>query len=170
MRIWAAARPVPTTAGRPYSRATIAACDITPPTSVTVALIVEKIGAHAGDVLPHTRISPGRTSPIWSTDLTTRAMPSTTPGEAAAPFRTEPPSCWRAHSCTRSVVTPHSMIVIGSVTASGVTPTAGGGVHSPSFLRISFRRAAIGGQCLGPSATPPVAHVSTSSSSALATS
>ena len=52
------ARPVPTTAGRPYSRQTIAACDITPPTSVTVALIFEKIGAHAGEVLPQTRISP----------------------------------------------------------------------------------------------------------------
>ena len=170
VRMAAVARPVPTTAGSRYSRATIAAWDITPPTSVTVALIFEKIGAHAGEVLPQTRISPSRTSPICSADLTTRATPSTTPGDAAAPFSTEPPSCWRAHSCTRSVVTPHSMIVIGSVTASGVTPIAGGGLHSPSVARISLRRATIGGQCFGPSATPPVAQVSTSSSSALATS
>src|ERR671937_2339683 len=77
------ARPVPTTAGRPYSRQTIAACDITPPTSVTAALILVKIGAHAGEVAPHTRISPSRTSPIWSTPRTTRATPSTAPGEAA---------------------------------------------------------------------------------------
>ena len=62
------------------------------------------------------------------------------------------------------------MIVIGSVTASGVTPSAGGGVQSPSLSSSSLRRATIGGQCLGPSGTPPVAHVSTSSSSALATS
>ena len=50
VRMAAVARPVPTTAGIPYSRATIAACDITPPTSVTVALIFEKIGAQAGEV------------------------------------------------------------------------------------------------------------------------
>ena len=61
-RIGAVARPVPTTAGRPYSRHTIAACDITPPMSVTVALILEKIGAHAGEVIVQTRISPSRTS------------------------------------------------------------------------------------------------------------
>ena len=64
VRIWDVARPVPTTAGSPYSRHTIAACDITPPTSVTVAVIFEKIGAHAGDVLPQTRISPSRMSAI----------------------------------------------------------------------------------------------------------
>ena len=97
-------------------------------------------------------------------------MPSIAPGDAAAPFSSRPPSCWRAHSCTRSVVTPHSMIVIGSVIASGVTPSAGGGVHSASRSRISLRRATIGGQCWGPSATPPVAQVSVSSSSAEATS
>ena len=60
----AVARPVPTTAGSPYSRQTIAAWDITPPMSVTVALIFGKIGAHAGEVEPHTRISPSSTSPI----------------------------------------------------------------------------------------------------------
>src|SRR5262249_2239904 len=38
VRISAVARPVPTTAGRPYSRQTIAACDMTPPMSVTTAL------------------------------------------------------------------------------------------------------------------------------------
>src|SRR5437879_12045762 len=64
VRMAAVARPVPTTAGRPYSRHTIAAWDITPPTSVTVARILEKIGAQAGEVLPHTRISPSRTSAI----------------------------------------------------------------------------------------------------------
>src|SRR3954452_22973293 len=54
------ARPVPTTAGRAYSRHTIAACDMTPPMSVTAAVIFEKIGAQAGDVMLQTRISPSR--------------------------------------------------------------------------------------------------------------
>ena len=82
----AVARPVPTTAGSPYSRQTIAACDITPPMSVTAALTFEKIGAHAGEVMRQTRISPSRTSAISSTERTTRARPSTTPGDAAAPI------------------------------------------------------------------------------------
>ena len=64
VRICAVARPVPTTDGSPYSRQTIAACDITPPMSVTAALILEKIGAHAGEVMLQTRISPSRTSAI----------------------------------------------------------------------------------------------------------
>ena len=54
--------PVPTTAGRPYSRETIAAWDMIPPMSVTVAAIFEKIGAQAGDVIVQTRISPARTA------------------------------------------------------------------------------------------------------------
>src|SRR5262249_21287084 len=39
VRITLVPRPVPTTAGRPYSRLTIAACDMIPPRSDTVALI-----------------------------------------------------------------------------------------------------------------------------------
>ena len=57
--IRAVAVPVPTTAGSPYSRETIAAWDMIPPMSVTVAAILEKIGAHAGEVIVQTRISPG---------------------------------------------------------------------------------------------------------------
>jgi hypothetical protein len=44
------AEPVPVTAGRPYSRQTIAACDIIPPMSVTVALILLNTGAQLGAV------------------------------------------------------------------------------------------------------------------------
>src|SRR5581483_415810 len=96
--ITAVARPVPTTAGSPYSRQTMAACDITPPMSVTTALTFEKIGAHAGEVIGHTRTSPLRTAAISSTSTTTRATPSTTPGDAAAPVSRPPPSVARAHS------------------------------------------------------------------------
>ncbi len=44
------ALPVPTTAGKPYSRATIAAWLIEPPMSDTAATIFWKIGAHVGFV------------------------------------------------------------------------------------------------------------------------
>ena len=143
---------------------------MTPPMSVTVAWIFEKIGAHAGEVMLQTRISPSRTSPISRTVLTTRATPSTTPGEAAVPVSSEPPSWFRAHSWTRCVVTPQSMISAGSSITSGTAPTAGGGVQSASRSSSSLRRATIGGQYFGPRGCPPVAHVSRSSSSAEYTS
>src|SRR5439155_17369586 len=83
VRMDAVARPVPTTAGSPYSRQTIAACDITPPMSVTTALIFGKIGAQAGEVIGQTGTSPSRTFAISSTSMTICAGPSTTPGDAA---------------------------------------------------------------------------------------
>ena len=75
--------PVPTTAGMPYSRATIAACDIVPPMSDTAALILPNTGAQLGAVTGQTRISPSRIWPMSLTLRSTRATPSTTPGEAA---------------------------------------------------------------------------------------
>ena len=76
--------PVPTTAGSPYSRETIAAWDMIPPMSVTVPVILEKIGAHAGEVIVQTRISPGAdVGEAARGRVTTRAGPSTSPGEAA---------------------------------------------------------------------------------------
>src|SRR5262249_49938313 len=113
--IVAVARPVPTTAGFPYSRDTIAACDMTPPMSVTVAFILGKIGAHAGDVIVQTRISPSSIVPINSGSLSTRAGPSATPADAAAPWSRCAPSSASAHSCSRAGVTPHSMTTIGSL-------------------------------------------------------
>src|SRR5215207_2207634 len=73
-------KAVPVTAGRPYSRQTMAAWAIIPPTSVTVAPILPKIGAQLGAVRGATRISPAWTSPIWSAEKITRAGPSATPG------------------------------------------------------------------------------------------
>ena len=75
--------PVPTTAGSPYSRATIAAWDIIPPMSETAAAIFGNTG-------PSSAPSPSRRAPrpaarrrSRSTSRTTRATPSTTPGDAA---------------------------------------------------------------------------------------
>ena len=48
--IRAVACPVPTTAGMPYSRATIAACDMVPPMSETAPAILPKTGPQLGAV------------------------------------------------------------------------------------------------------------------------
>ena len=141
--------PVPTTAGRPYSLDTIAACDMIPPTSETAALIREKTGAQLGAVIGHTRISPVSSSSSSSTVRITRATPSTTPREAATPVSCRPspsPSCDPSHVCTASVVIPKSMIVNGSVMVSGGVPRAGGGAHARSFSMIAFRAATSGTQ------------------------
>src|SRR3979490_2115722 len=74
--------PVPTTAGSPNSRATMAAWLIEPPMSDTAPAIFWKIGAQVGLVIWQTRTSPSRTRAISSTDFTTHAGPSTTPLEA----------------------------------------------------------------------------------------
>ena len=44
------AKPVPTTAGSPYSRQTIAAWEDIPPRSLTAALILANAGPQLGDV------------------------------------------------------------------------------------------------------------------------
>ena len=51
--------PVPVTDGRPYSLDTIAAWQVSPPMSVTAALIFPNTGAQEGLVQGQTRISPG---------------------------------------------------------------------------------------------------------------
>src|ERR1022692_3015105 len=133
---------VPVTAGRPYSRQTMAAWLIIPPTSVTVATILPKMGAQLGAVSGAIRTSPGRTSPIWSAPKMTRAGPSATTGDAPKP-ETEPSapsSDARSQPATLSEVIPHSMTVNGSVTTSGGTPSAGGALHSRSAARMALRR------------------------------
>src|SRR5262245_57798599 len=80
------ALPVPTTAGNPNSRATIAAWLIEPPMSDTAPAIFGKMGAQVGLVIWQTRMSPFCSFEISSTDFTMRAGPSTTPCEAAKPL------------------------------------------------------------------------------------
>ena len=98
--------------------------------SVTTALTFEKIGAHAGEVIGQTRTSPSRTAAIsLDVDHDPRgALDDARRRRRAREPRLRPPRrC--AHSWTRCVVTPQSMIDIGSVIASGVAPIAGGGVQ-----------------------------------------
>ena len=52
------ARPVPTTAGTPSSRLTIAACEVRPPWSVTIADARFMIGSQSGSVMPVTSTPP----------------------------------------------------------------------------------------------------------------
>src|SRR5438445_156203 len=85
VEIRSVASDVPTTAGIPNSRATTAGCDATPPASVTSPPIFVKRTTHAGFVIWQTRISPSCTWSNSSVDETIRAVPSTTPGEAARP-------------------------------------------------------------------------------------
>src|ERR671910_771420 len=133
-------KAVPVTAGRPYSRQTMAAWAIIPPTSVTVAPILPKIGAQLGAVRGATRIWPAWTSPIWSAEKITRAGPSATPGEAAKPLRlpSPPPSPAPSHCLTLSPVMPQSMMVNGSVTTSGGRRRPGPqrGQDAPAALQL----------------------------------
>ena len=73
------------TAGMPNSRASTAGCDVVPPVSVTRPAILVNSTTQAGLVIWQTRMSPSVTSSNSSTVRTTRAMPSTTPGDPAIP-------------------------------------------------------------------------------------
>ena len=153
VRICEVARPVPTTAGSPYSRHTIAAWDMTPPMSVTVGLDLRedrrprRRGDAADEDLAVTDVGDLARRPDDARDALDHARRRRGAVQLARRPRLVAPT-----RCTRSVVTPQSMIVIGSVIASGIAPSAGGGVHSPSRSSSSLRRCAtIGGQCVGPS-------------------
>ena len=80
------ARPVPTTAGSPYSRQTIAACDMTPPMSVTAALDLreDRRPGGRGDAADED-LAVADVADLARPSCTTRARPSTTPGDAAVP-------------------------------------------------------------------------------------
>src|SRR6266699_4414634 len=162
------ASPVPTTAGMPYSRATIAACDIEPPMSETAALILPNTGAQLGAVTGQTRISPSLTSPIWLTSVSTRAGPSTTPEEAPTPLTS--PSEGRSHASIVCWVTPHSMCTAGSFSASGTGPRAGGGDQPRSASSIRLRSATMGRKWDAPTGGAPAAQASITSDSAWSTS
>src|SRR6185312_854190 len=142
------ALPVPTTAGSPYSRATMAAWLIEPPMSETAPTIFWKMGAQVGLVTWHTRISPFCRRAISSTDLTMRAGPSTTPLEAAKP-RTSLPSespLADSHASRLSRVIPQSMTIAGSSMTSGTGPSAGGVSCFAHSRMAALRSATIWGQ------------------------
>src|SRR5947208_942463 len=162
------ASPVPTTAGMPYSRATIAACDIEPPMSETAALILPNTGAQLGAVTGQTRISPSLISPIWLTSVSTRAGPSTTPEEAPTPRTTSEEG--RSQASIVVWVTPQSMCTAGSLSASGTGPSAGGGDQPRSASSIRLRPATMGRKRDAPTGGAPPAQASITSDSAWSTS
>src|SRR5690348_16068324 len=162
------ASPVPTTAGMPYSRATIAACDIEPPMSETAARILPNTGAQLGAVTGQTRISPSLIAPISLTSVSTRAGPSTTPEEAPTPRIS--PSEGRSHASIVCWVTPHSMCTAGSLSASGTGPSAGGGDQLRRAARMRLRSATMGRKWAAPSGWLPAAQASITSDSAWSTS
>src|SRR5664280_824698 len=152
--------PVPTTAGMPYSRQTIAAWLITPPTSVTQAPILANAGAHDGEVVGATRISPSSSCPTSLTVLHTRALPSMMPGLPAKPFNSVMvsgsfTSCTAAQSASDLLVTPQSTMVKGSLITSGAMPMAGGALHSLNFCITPLRQRISFGQVLVPRGVTP---------------
>src|ERR1035437_3530771 len=163
--------PVPTTAGRPYSRHTIAAWLITPPTSVTQAPILANAGAQDGEVVGATRISPSCNWPTSLTVLHTRALPSMMPGLPAKPFSSvmvfgSLTSCTDAQSASDLLVTPQRTMVKGSWITSGAVPMAGGGLHSLNFCITPLRQRISLGQVVVPRGVTPVAHAVTISHNA----
>src|SRR5690242_6195371 len=87
---------VPMTAGMPNSRERTAGCEVVPPVSVTSPPIFVNSTTHAGFVIWQTRMSPSRTWSNSSVVITTRAVPSTVPGEPAMPsIRVWSSDSWR---------------------------------------------------------------------------
>jgi hypothetical protein len=153
------ALPVPTTAGRPYSRATIAAWLIEPPMSDTAPAIFWKMGAQVGFVTWHTRMSPGCRREISSTDFTTRAGPSTTPLLAAKPrISLASPSSALSQASRLSRVMPQSITMAGSSMTSGTGPSAGAVSCFAHSLIAARRWATISGQRAGPRGAEPFDH------------
>ena len=82
------ATAVPSTAGMPYSRATIELWLSGPPMSVTTAAAMANSGVQAGVVMLATRTSPDRICPKSCGPPSTRAGAVTRPALAPIPVRT----------------------------------------------------------------------------------
>jgi hypothetical protein len=73
---WRVPSSVPITQGMPSSRLTIAAWQVRPPRSVTMAAAVLRIGSQSGSVMPVTSTEPGRKRWISSTLFSTATGPA----------------------------------------------------------------------------------------------
>src|SRR5262249_39901255 len=80
-----------TTAGMPYSRATIAPWESSPPRSITTAPATVNSGVQPGSVNGATSTSPGSIAVPASAVSATLARPVTTPAQAAMPRRRPTP-------------------------------------------------------------------------------
>ena len=83
--------PEPTTAGMPSSRATIAAWQVMPPESVTIAAARRIIGTQSGAVMRATSTSPSARSAAVREE-TMRTGPLAEPGAAPSPWRSTSPA------------------------------------------------------------------------------
>jgi hypothetical protein len=90
--IWRVAEPLPTTAGTPSSRETMAAWEVIPPSSVTIPAARFIAGTMSGIVISATMMSPSATWSRWSSLVTMRAGPEAIPGLAPSPRRTTSPT------------------------------------------------------------------------------
>jgi len=79
------------TAGRPCSRATMAAWESMPPVSVITAAATPNSGVQAGSVVRHTRMSPGWTRAKSPGPWMRRTGPVARPGLAGVPVRSAAP-------------------------------------------------------------------------------
>ena len=86
------AEPVPTRQGMPSSRETIAAWQVIPPESVTIAAARRISGTQSGVVMCATRTSLPLSSPASASEVTTRARPEAQPGAAPRPRSSTRPS------------------------------------------------------------------------------
>src|SRR5208283_3558081 len=143
---------------------------MTPPTSVTAALIFWNAGAQLGEVVGATRISPSWSSPISLTVRQTRTVPSTIPGDPGNPIilvkSPEAMLLSLAHWAIDAEVIPQRTMVNGSLIVSGTVPMASGGVHFRNFSMVLLRQAISSGHMRGPRELLPVAHPVTRSHSA----
>ncbi len=111
---------VPTTAGTPSSRETMAAWEVIPPSSVTMPAARFIAGTMSGVVISVTMMSPAPTLSSWSSFSTTRTAPDASPGLAPRPRSStsslppcSPPSA-EADAPSAAPMSPGSeMVVIG---------------------------------------------------------
>jgi len=100
---------VPTTAGVPSSLLTIAAWQVIPPSSVTIAATFCIAGTMSGFVIFVTRMSPALTDPVSLTSRITTTRPVATPGDAPWPLTRIFPSPVSVFT----EVAPDLMVVMG---------------------------------------------------------
>ncbi len=104
---------VPTTHGTPSSRDTIAACDVMPPASVTIAAERRISGTQSGDVIRVTSTSPFSSACPCAIVVTTRTRPDATPGLAPSPRASTPAPSDALAASTGAEPSPR--VVIGRV-------------------------------------------------------
>ncbi len=83
---------MPTTQGIPSSRETIAAWQVIPPESVTIAAALRISGTQSGAVMWVTRTSPSTSSAASSREPITRTVPLAIPGAAPSPLTSSLPA------------------------------------------------------------------------------